>query len=176
MLPRLPDPRRLPEAVDAVTSLLPRAVSMLDSAEELLRRAHRLVDDIDATRTAADAVVVRTAGTVASVEPTLARAQAMVDTFEPILEDLAPSVERLLPMVQRLSETTAADEVEALVRLIDQLPLLVSRFEDEIVPILVDMKNVGPDIHALLDTATDLAGMLEKVPGLGRRRDKARPD
>lgn len=176
MLPRLPDPRRLPDLVEAAASLLPRAVGLLDSAEDLVRRAHRLVDDIDATRKAADAVVVRTAGTVASVEPTLARAQGMLDTFGPILDDLAPSIERLAPTLQRISETTSPDEIEALVGLIDHLPMLVEKLETDIVPILEDMKNVGPDIHALLDTATDLAGMLEKVPGLNRRRSRARPD
>lgn len=170
MLPRLPDPRRLPEVVDVAASLLPRALGLLDSAEELLRRAHRLVDDIDATRAAADAVVVRTAGTVASVEPTLARVQGMVDTFGPILDDLGPSVERLMPTLQRISETTSPEEIEALVGLIDQLPMLVGKLQTDIVPILENMQNVGPDIHALLDTATELAQMLEKVPGLNRRR------
>jgi archaellum component FlaC len=172
MLPRLPDPRRLPDVVDAVASLLPRAMTLLDSAEDLLRRAHRLVDDIDATRQAADAVVVRTAGTVASVEPTLARTRAMVETFGPIVDDLGPSIERLVPTLQRISETTSPDEIEALVGLIDHLPMLVQKLESDIVPILEDMKNVGPDIHALLDTATDLAQMLEKVPGLNRRRSR----
>jgi ABC-type transporter Mla subunit MlaD len=172
MLPRLPDPRRLPDVVDAVASLLPRAMTLLDSAEDLLRRAHRLVDDIDATRKAADAVVVRTAGTVASVEPTLARTQAMVETLGPIVDDLGPSIERLVPTLQRISETTSPDEIEALVGLIDHLPMLVQKLESDIVPILEDMKNVGPDIHALLDTATDLAQMLEKVPGLNRRRSR----
>lgn len=170
MLPRLPDPRRLPELVDAATSALPRALGLLDAAEDLVRRAHRLVDDIDATRIAADAVVVRTAGTVASVQPTLDRAQAMVETFGPVLDDLAPIAKNLMPTLQRISETTSPEEIEALVGLIDHLPMLVDKLEADIVPILEDMRNVGPDIHALLDTATDLAAMLEKVPGLNRRR------
>ncbi|MCR4512584.1 hypothetical protein [Aeromicrobium sp. 50.2.37] len=170
MPPRLPDPRRLPELVDAAASALPRALGLLASAEDLVRRAHRLVDDIDATRAAADAVVVRTAGTVASVQPTLDRAQAMVETFGPVLDDLAPIAKNLMPTLQRISETTSPEEIEALVGLIDHLPMLVDKLETDIVPILEDMKNVGPDIHALLDTATDLAAMLEKVPGLNRRR------
>jgi ABC-type transporter Mla subunit MlaD len=168
--PRLPDLRRLPDVVESLAAVVPRAFALLDSAEELLRRAHRLVDDIDATRAAADAVVVRTAGTVASVEPTLARVQGMVDTFGPVLDDIGPSAERLVPILQRISETTSPEEIQALVELIDHLPMLVGKLEADIVPILEDMKNVGPDIHALLDTATDLAAMLEKVPGLNRRR------
>lgn len=170
MLPRLPDPRRLPDLVDAAASVLPRALALLTAAEDLVRRAHRLVDDIDATRVAADAVVVRTAGTVASVQPTLDRAQAMIDTFGPVLDDLGPVAKDLVPVLQKISETTSPEEIEALVGLIDHLPMLVDKLESDIVPILEDMRNVGPDIHALLDTATDLAGMLEKVPGLNRRR------
>jgi hypothetical protein len=173
MPPRLPDLRRVPDLVESLAGIVPRAFALLDSAEELLRRAHRLVDDIDATRAAADAVVVRTAGTVASVEPTLARAQAMVDSFGPVLDDLGPVAEQLVPVLRRIAESTSPQEIEALIDLIDHLPMLVGKLEADIVPILEDMKNVGPDIHALLGTATDLAAMLEKVPGLNRRRRAA---
>ncbi|MEH3033565.1 MAG: hypothetical protein PGN07_05905 [Aeromicrobium erythreum] len=175
MVLRLPDPRRLPDLAAGVAALLPRVVGLLDSAEQLLERAHRLVDDIDATRAAADAVVVRTAGTVASVQPTLDRAATMVDTLGPVVDDLGPVAEQLLPVLQKIADTTSPEEIEALVGLIDHLPMLVGKLESDIVPILEDMKNVGPDIHALLDTATDLARMLEKVPGLNRRRGD-RPD
>lgn len=170
MVPHLPDPRRLPELVEVATSVLPRALALLGAAEDLVRRAHRLVDDIDATRAAADAVVVRTAGTVASTQPTLDRARAMVETFGPVLDDLAPIARNLMPTLQRISETTSPEEVEALVGLIDHLPMLVEKLEVDIVPILEDMRAVGPDIHAMLDTVADLAAMLEKVPGLNRRR------
>lgn len=164
---------------DQALTLLPRAFALLDDAEALVRRAGVLVDRIDETRRAADGVVertaavvsdanaliVRTAGTVASVEPTLERAQRLLDTF-------APSLETLQPTLDRLAKSTSPEEIDALVRLVDHLPMLVDKLETDILPILENMKNVGDDIHDLLDTAQEFNEMLAKVPGMGRIKQR----
>lgn len=165
--------------VEEALSLLPRAVGLLAQAEDLVRRAGDLVERIEVTRQGADAVVVRTdevvtdanalivrtAGTLASVEPTLERAQRLLDTF-------APSLESLQPTLERIARTTKPDEVEALVRLIDHLPMLVGRIEDDVVPILENMDTVGDDIHDLLDMATEINEMIARLPGMGRVRKR----
>ncbi len=181
---RLPlgDPRdalaligRGPALVEQAFALVPRALALLDSAEALLKRADALIDRIDETRLAADhlvertgrtvsdadALIVRTAGTVGSVEPTIERLQALLDSF-------APSLERLQPTLARLAETTHPDEVDAMVKLIDQLPDLVERLESDILPMLVTLRTVGPDVHDLLDITRELNQMLGKLPGMGR--------
>lgn len=166
----LPDLRRLPALVDTLTSALPRALALLDDAEALLRRVDALVDRIEETRQSADHVIVRTAGTVASVEPTIERAQRLLDASAPLLDRLVPVTERLLPTLDRLAETTDPDEIEALVGLVDHLPTIVEQLETDVLPIMATMGSVGPDIHAMLETMGDLAAMLERIPGLNRRR------
>jgi len=167
---RLPlgDPRdalalisRGPVLVEQAFALVPRTLALLDSAEALLKRADALIDRIDDTRSEADALIVRTAGTVGSVEPTIERLQALLDSF-------APSLERLQPTLTRLAETTHPDEVDAMVKLIDQLPDLVERLESDILPMLVTLRTVGPDVHDLLDITRELNQMLGEVPGMGR--------
>ncbi len=167
---RLPigDPRdalaligRGPALVEQAFALVPRAAALLDSAEALLARADALVDRIDETRSNADALIVRTAGTVGSAEPTIERAQALLDSF-------APALERLQPTLDRLAETTHPDEVDAIVKLVDQLPELVERLEVDIMPMLTTLRTVGPDVHDLLDITRELNVMLGKVPGMGR--------
>lgn len=181
---RLPigDPRdalaligRGPALVEQAFALLPRASALLDSAEALIGRVDGLVDRIESTRLAADevvertggtldeanAMIVRAAGTIGSVEPTVERAQALLDSF-------APSLERLQPTLDRLAETTHPDEVDAMVKLIDHLPDLVERLESDILPMLVTLRTVGPDVHDLLEITRELNTMLGKLPGMGR--------
>jgi ABC-type transporter Mla subunit MlaD len=181
---RLPigDPRdalaligRGPALVEQAFALIPRASALLESAETLLVRADGLVDRIETTRLAADdlvertdgtlteanALVVRAAGTIGSIEPTIERAQALLDSF-------GPSLERLQPTLDRLAETTHPDEVDALVKLIDQLPDLVERLESDVLPMLETLRTVGPDVHDLLDITRELNQMLGKLPGMGR--------
>lgn len=183
---RLPlgDPRdalaligRGPALVEQAFALVPRASALLDSAEALMKRVDGLVDGIEGTRLAADrlvertdhtvdeanTLVVRAAGTIGSVEPTIERLQALLDSF-------APSLERLQPTLDRLAESTHPDEVDAMVKLIDHLPDLVERLETDILPMLVTLRTVGPDVHDLLEITRELNGMLGKLPGMGRVR------
>lgn len=146
-LPAIPGPRD-------VVQLLERVTGLLGAAEKLVASAGGLVERIEQTRAEAAEVVARTDGT-------RARADALVDRFEPVLE-------RLLPTLERLAETTDPREVDALVSLIDHLPLLVGKLETEVVPILETLSTVSPDLHDLLDTSRELNEMLAKLPGMGR--------
>lgn len=188
MLANLPDPRRLPALVETLAGLLPRAFAMLDEAEKVLGRVDALLERIESTRQNADevvertdrvvsdanALIVRSAGTVASAEPVLERTQGLIDTLGPTLDDLGPVASRLLPTLERLAETTEPDEVEAFVNMVNQLPTLGATLQSDVMPLVRNLDSVGPDIHALLDTVSDLAAMLEKVPGINRDRSTHR--
>ncbi len=179
----LPDPRRLPALVETLAGVLPRAMGLLDDAEVLLNRADALIDRIETTRLAAhdvvertdqvvsdaNALIVRSTGTIASAEPSIERAQRLFDTLGPTLEQLGPVAEDLMPTLRRLADTTHPDEVDAAIGLIDKLPLLVTRLEGDVLPVLATLGTVGPDIHDLLELVSDLAAMLEKIPGISRR-------
>lgn len=153
-LPPVPGPRdvvRLLErgavAVDVLLAAAPRVMALLGEAETLVARAGSLVDR-------AEDALDRTAGLTG-------RLQALLDLTE-------PSLAKLQPTLDRLAETTHPEEVDALVTLVDHLPLLAEQMQNEIVPIMESMGSVGPDIHDLLDLTRELNEMLGSVPGLGR--------
>ncbi|HEX4976360.1 MAG TPA: hypothetical protein VFV40_00715 [Nocardioides sp.] len=167
------------EAVEQLLGAVPRLVALLDDAERLVARARRLVDDIDATRTSADRVVARTDETVTRADGVVGRSDALLALLEPLnarlgtlLDSLVPPLTRLQPVLERLAETTAPHEVDAMVELIDHLPSLAHKMEVDIVPVLDSLSTVAPDLHDLLDVSRELNEMLAKIPGMGRVKDK----
>jgi hypothetical protein len=146
-LPPIPGPRD-------VVNLAERLTGLLSAAERLLADVGSLLERIDATRAAADEVVART-------DQTRARADALLERFE-------PSLVRLQPTLERLAETTDPHEVDALVSLVDQLPLLAVKMEADVIPVLETLSTVAPDLHELLDVSRELNEMLAKLPGMGR--------
>ncbi len=160
----------------------PRVMSLLDEAEGLLRRTDELLERIEQTRASADDVVRRTDAVVGRAETLVDRTGGVVDKGEATLTETEPltrrlrelldltepSLVKLQPVLERLAETTQPEEVDALVQLIDHLPMLADRMEAEIVPIMESMRTVGPDIHDLLDLTRELNEMLSSVPGLSK--------
>lgn len=149
------------EQLEALLGAVPRVVVLLDDAERLLVRASAAIERVREVTEAANVVVVRTSGIVDDAQLQVSRVTGLVDT-------LAPSLERLQPTLQTLADTTSPAEVKALVTLIDQLPELTERLEDDVLPILATLGSVAPDVHDLLTVARELNDMLAKVPGLGR--------
>lgn len=168
----------LEQLLDAV----PRMVALLGEAESRLRRVDALLDDveglvarIDRTRASADEVVRRTDGVVTSADAIVARStdlvdrlRPLVDRLPPLLDGVEPSLTKLQPTLERLAETTDPAEVDALVTLIDHLPVLALKMETDIIPVLDSLSTVAPDLHDLLDVSRELNEMLANVPGLGR--------
>ncbi|MGH3336110.1 MAG: hypothetical protein ACRDOZ_09855, partial [Nocardioides sp.] len=73
---------------------------------------------------------------------------------------------------ERLAETTDPREVDAMVALVDQLPLLASKLETDVIPVLHTLTSVAPDLHDLLDVSRELNEMLAKLPGMGRLKKR----
>jgi hypothetical protein len=164
-LPSVPGPRdvlalveRGGEALELALAAASRMSRLLDDAERLLVTVDALVARIEGTRRDADDLVRGAA------EP-LSRATALVSAME-------PSLTKLQPTLERLAETTDPREVDALVGLVDHLPLLVDRLERDILPILGTLTSVAPDLHDLLDVSRELNGMLAKIPGMGRIKQR----
>jgi hypothetical protein len=186
---RLPGPRDLVAFVSLVersseqlVALLPRTTELLGNAERLLRDGSALVDRIETTRLEAQALVERTEVTrdradelVTGLEPTTRRAVALLAALEPtaeravaLLESMEPSLLKLQPTLERLAETTDPREVDALVAMLDQLPLLAAKVETDVIPVLNTLTTVSPDLHDLLDVSRELNLMLAKLPGMDR--------
>ncbi|PUA81609.1 hypothetical protein [Nocardioides currus] len=149
------------EQVEALLGAVPRVLALLDQAEALMVRASAAIDQVEAVTRDAAGVVVRTSGVVDRAETQVGRITTLLDDFE-------PSLARLQPTLEKLSETTNPDEVAALVHLVDHLPELSTRLEEDVLPIMTTLGTVAPDLHDLLAVSRELNDMLAKLPGLGR--------
>jgi hypothetical protein len=67
----------------------------------------------------------------------------------------------MLRFVTELSE----HEIEAAIRLVDELPRLAQHMTEDIMPILGTLDRVGPDLHELLDVAKDVRQAIQGIPG-----------
>jgi ABC-type transporter Mla subunit MlaD len=150
----VPGPRDVLDQLEGLVGLLPRAFGMLDRVDALLTRIEQVTTD-------AALVVRRVDGVVDTVQPLTTRLQTLLDGLEPSLTALQPTLERL-------ADTTDPDEVAALVAMIDHLPELTRRLEDDILPIMGTLGSVAPDLHDLLTVSRELNDMMAKLPGFGR--------
>ncbi|MEJ7634030.1 hypothetical protein [Aeromicrobium sp.] len=148
-------------SIQRIDTTIDRADDAITRIDVTGNNADEAIERIDNTITHADGLVVRGAGLIGSIEPTVERGEKMFATF-------APALDRLQPVVDRISRTIDPDEVEAVVRLTDHLPDLVHRLETDLLPMMDTLRNVGPDVHDLLDITRELNAMLGKVPGMGR--------
>ena len=181
------------ELVPRAGALLGRVEGMVDRLSTLLTRVERIVDRADAeieavatTRRRADEAIAGVGQTqrkadeaiagvgetrqkaddaISGVDRTAARADRLVDHFEPALTALSPAI-------RRLATTLDPDEVEAVVTLIDRLPRMVAHLDEDILPILESLGDVGTDVHDLVDTVQDMRQVVKGFPGsrLFRRR------
>lgn len=149
------------DQVDALVGAVPRVLALLDQAEVLLVRAAAAVDRVGVVTEDAAEVVTRTSAVVD-------RAEAQVARLTPLLDGLEPPLTKLQPTLEVLADTTHPDEVAALVRLVDHLPELTSRVENDVLPVMATLGTVAPDLHDLLAVSRELNDMLAKLPGLGR--------
>lgn len=153
--------------------LVPRLGVIVGEVEGLLSRVSRLLDRVEVTVERADALVAGVAATdqaaqvvVASAEATSARALALLDLYEDPLRALAPSVRTLV-------DTLEPDEVAAMVKLVDRLPVLLAHLDEDILPVLATLDRVGPDLHQLLEIAQDIQVAIGGLPGMGWIRKRA---
>jgi hypothetical protein len=150
-------------SVEQLLAAVPRMVALVAEAESLVARADRLVAGIDTTRSRSDAVVART-------NLVVDRSSALVDRFVPLLDATEPSLTKLQPTLERLADTTAPAEVDAMVEVVDTLPVIATRLEEDIMPMLANLNSVAPDLHDLLEVSRELNEMLAQVPGLSRMK------
>jgi len=156
------------EAVGVLLAAAPRISALLDEAGPLLAKARALVGQIGETRAAADDVVRRIEQMVAEADDLVARTGPLTERLAGLLDSTEPSLVALQPTLERLAVTTDSREVDALVSLVDHLPVLAQKVEIEIVPVLESLTSVSPDLRDLLDVSRELNGMMASVPGLGR--------
>jgi ABC-type transporter Mla subunit MlaD len=155
---------RAAEVAEAAAGVADRAGSVADRAGRVADSADQVVERIIPVTGAAEALLE-------SVGATSAGAKALLDVFQPIAE-------RGAPMLQQFVDEFSEEEVQALIRLVDQVPVFTEHMETDIMPILATLDRVGPDIHELLEVLKDVRLAIQGVPGfsLFRRRGAERDD
>jgi uncharacterized protein YoxC len=185
--------RRVGTVLDRVETALDRMESTLERTDRIVGSAEQAVEQVRALSTraaapideaarvaAAAAVVVGEAERVASrAAATMARAEVTMGTVDELLTAYATTLRKGAPLASRFVEQLTPEEVDAAIRLVDELPKLTGHLTADVLPILATLDRVGPDIHDLLNVTRDLKLAIAGIPGLAmlRRRGEGRsPD
>jgi ABC-type transporter Mla subunit MlaD len=165
------------DATAAIVALPRRVVTMVFEVEQTLAavnaataRADALIDRINGITAKAEDAVLAASETVGAAAAAVEQASTITSTAAPLLASYSEPLRRLEPAVRRLAETTDTQGVDALVKLIDQLPRLVNAMDDDVMPLLDRLDASGPDLNQLLDSVSDLNRMASRIPKVFRRR------
>lgn len=190
-------PGRVLALVDGVEDLLRRVRSVVDRADALIERTSGTVDDVEgvvaetrvvvesATQivndtarvsTAAEALVSRVGTVSEDATRTVTEVQRTAATADELLRMFEPTARRAAPMAERFISELSHEEVEAAIRMVDELPVLTQHLLSDVLPILRTLDRVGPEIHELLEVSHDVRRAILGIPGFGffRRRGDVR--
>jgi hypothetical protein len=147
-----------------------RVLRLIDSAEVLLARVTATVDA--AERAVAEVQTVTATATLVAqeAERTSAIACTLVEQVGRTATATHDLVAAYEPAARRFLDQLSPEEVDAAIRLIDELPKLADHLNDDIMPILATLDRVGPDIHELLDVTRDVRQAILGIPGFARLR------
>ena len=81
-------------------------------------------------------------------------------------------------MLATVVDSVSPEEITAVVRAMDRLPQLVDALETGVLPMLGTLDRVGPDVHDILESVSELATALQGLPGVGllQRRGERKAD
>ena len=151
--------------VGRVDDVAGRAAEVAESAAGVAVRAGSVADRADQVVDQIIPVTGAAEGVLESVGTTSAGAQALLEVFQPMTE-------RGAPLLQHFIDEFSVEELQALIKLVDQVPQFTEHMETDIMPILATLDRVGPDMHELLEVLKDVRLAIQGVPGLSlfRRR------
>ncbi|SEQ75833.1 hypothetical protein SAMN05216188_1052 [Lentzea xinjiangensis] len=176
-----------------------RVLDLIGEVERLVRKVNGTIDAVDGVVQKADALIDRTADVVADAEKTVVEVRAITasasdvaeragvvvaaagrtaDTANELIGIYEPIAKQAQPLAQRFVEELSPHEVEAAIKLIDELPVLTEHLTSDILPILATLDKVGPEVHQLLEVTSDMRQAILGIPGFGfmRRRGEKKEE
>lgn len=164
-------PARVLGLIDAAESLVDRIGTVVDRAEELIARTERVVGEAEFAVREVEAITAAAGTVVATADVTASIANTIVRVYEPIAAKAAPLAERFV-------EELSVEEVEAAIKLVDELPRITEHMVTDVLPILTTLGRVGPDVTELLNVTKDVRRAIVGIPGFKffRRRGAERMD
>ncbi len=149
------------------------ATAQVEKVARVVTAAAILVEETQRLTGAAGTAVTDAGAVIGSAETVALKANALVDkaeatagTADELLGIYAPALRRGAPMAHRFVEQLSDEEVDAAIKLIDELPRFTKHMDEDILPILATLDRVGPDIHELLDVTRELRLAVKGIPGL----------
>ena len=160
------------EAIAGVRRIQAKADDAIEGVARTQSKADQAIEGVARTQARAAEAIAAAGRTITGAGGTLDKAEDLVGRLDPLLATYEEPLNSLAPSVRRLAETLDPSEVEALITLIDRLPRLVTHLDEDILPVLESLGNVGTDVHDLVDTVNDLRQVVKGFPGsrLFRRR------
>lgn len=160
-------------------------VRLPDQVTDLMGHAYRIVGEVDRVLDDARRITTEVTEVVASARESTAGADEVVGgagstsgTVQELLALYEPLAREAAPLVQRFVDDLSGAEVNAAIKLVDQLPEFTEHMQHDIMPILKTLDQVAPDLHELLDVAKKVRQAIDGVPGSGflRKRGEAKDD
>jgi len=97
-------------------------------------------------------------------------AQRMTGTADALLHTYEPIARKAAPLAEKFVDNLSEEEVEAAIKLVDELPRLTEHLRTDILPILDTLGSVAPDLRDLLEASKELNEIITSIPGLSRKR------
>jgi hypothetical protein len=188
-----PAPRRLtltvPTAGDLIAAVRGTVLWSLDTVAlvaSLPARVEGLFGQLDALLAKVEAITESAAAVIVDVERTTTDASVVVSgaseastVAQRLIGELEPIAERGLPLGRKFVDNFSDAELDAAIKMVDQLPELMTRME-ALMPILETMDSVAPELHQLLEVTTDVRRAVIGIPGFkffrNRGQDKIDDD
>ncbi|RRO16706.1 hypothetical protein EIL87_12885 [Saccharopolyspora rhizosphaerae] len=176
---------RISKVVDQVEELVQRAGGTVGDAEDVIRDARAvavaaapIVADASRVSAQAEAVVGRASGVADEAAKTVEDVRRTSTSADELLNTYAPTAKKAAPLLDRFVEELSEAEVDAAIRLVDELPQLTEHVLTDILPILRTLDRVGPEIHELLEVTYDVRRAIAGIPGFQffRRRGEDKVD
>src|SRR5699024_1639606 len=160
--------------------LVLRVDTTVDTAEELVLRVDTVAGDTGALIARVDSSVGEVEQLVTRAAPLMQFVESTVESVRPVLEEL-PLAEglraeqakvlagrvtallvaaddvatKLMPIVGRVADTLDADDVEAVIDVIDALPAIVRAVETDALPVIRSLHTVSPELSEILEVANN---------------------
>jgi hypothetical protein len=177
-------PGRVLGLLNAAESLMTRIDDVVNRADQLVGRTTVMVGEVETVIAQARTVAASADGVVVDAGKVASNASALVTSAgrtahsaNELVGIYQPLATRAAPLVRRFVEELSPHEVEAAIRLVDELPVLTEHLTSDILPILATLDRVGPEVHQLLEVAHDVRQAILGIPGFNflrkRGEDKA---
>jgi uncharacterized protein YoxC len=163
--------RKVNGTVDAIDAIVRKADALVDRTGAVVADAEKAVDEVRAITASASDVAERAGLVVTTAGHTAHTANELIGIYEPIAKQAQP-------LAKRFVEELSPHEVEAAIKLVDELPVLTEHLTSDILPILATLDRVGPEVHQLLEVTSDMRQAILGIPGFAfmRRRGEKKEE